>query len=94
MSGGVDEQAPPRTREPDSQAPDALGEHLDRVREDRWAWRRRIRSNPHQLRLYRCGVGALGLLAVVTAVVEARPRRTARPVPAVPEPQEAAPRGS
>lgn len=32
--------------------------------EDRWAWRRRIRQNPHQLRVYRVGVGVLGLLLI------------------------------
>lgn len=32
--------------------------------EDRWAWRRRIRANPHRLRLYRLGVGIAGLLFI------------------------------
>jgi hypothetical protein len=32
--------------------------------EDRWAWRRRIRRNPHRLRIYRVGVGLLGLLLI------------------------------
>ena len=65
MSGGVDEQAPPRPSEHGSFSPDPVGEHLVRVREERWAWRRRIRSNPHQLRLYRAAVGLLGLLLVL-----------------------------
>ena len=50
MSGGGDEQAGLPTLEP---------------REDRWRWRRRVRSNPHQLRVYRVVVGALGLLLVL-----------------------------
>jgi hypothetical protein len=32
--------------------------------EDRWAWRRRIRQNPHQLRLYRVGIAIAGLLLI------------------------------
>ena len=32
--------------------------------EDRWAWRRKIRSNPHQLRVYRFVVGIAGLLLI------------------------------
>ena len=64
MSGGVDEQAPPR---PPAQAPHAgaHAHHVLRTGEDRWAWRRRIRANPHQLRVYRCVVGAVGLLLVL-----------------------------
>ena len=65
MSGGVDEQARPRPHEHDAFSPDPVSDHLVRVREERWAWRRRIRSNPHQLRLYRCAVGILGLLLVL-----------------------------
>jgi hypothetical protein len=34
-------------------------------REDRWAWRRRIRANPHQRRVYRCVVAAAGLLLIL-----------------------------
>jgi uncharacterized protein (TIGR02611 family) len=37
--------------------------------EDRWAWRRRIRQNPHQLRIYRVGVGVLGLLLICLGLV-------------------------
>jgi len=32
--------------------------------EDRWAWRRRIRQNPHRLRIYRVGVAVAGLLLI------------------------------
>jgi uncharacterized protein (TIGR02611 family) len=32
--------------------------------EDRWAWRRRIRQNPHKLRIYRVVVGFAGLLLI------------------------------
>ena len=37
--------------------------------EDRWAWRRRIRQNPHQLRVYRVGVGFAGLLLICLGLV-------------------------
>jgi uncharacterized protein (TIGR02611 family) len=37
--------------------------------EDRWAWRRRIRQNPHQLRLYRVAVGFAGLLLICLGLV-------------------------
>jgi Putative transmembrane protein (PGPGW) len=69
MSGGVDEQAPPRPREPaGGLVRDALDDDLRAQREDRWAWRRRIRSNPHQHRIYRCVVGAVGLLLVLLSL--------------------------
>lgn len=32
---------------------------------DRWRWRARIRQSPHQLRVYRFGVGIVGTLLVV-----------------------------
>jgi len=32
---------------------------------DRWRWRARIRQSPHQLRVYRFGVGLVGTLLVV-----------------------------
>lgn len=66
MSGWVDEQAPPRGREPNGDGvPDPLDERLAAVHADRWAWRRRIRANPHQLRIYRGIVGAIGLLLIL-----------------------------
>ena len=68
MSGGVDEQAPPRPHEQGDLVPDPLEEQLRSQREDRWAWRRRIRSNPHQLRVYRCVVGAVGLVLVLLSL--------------------------
>jgi uncharacterized protein (TIGR02611 family) len=37
--------------------------------EDRWAWRRRIRQNPHQLRIYRVGIGFAGLLLICLGLV-------------------------
>ena len=37
--------------------------------EDRWRWRRKIRQNPHQLRIYRVGVGFAGLLLVCLGFV-------------------------
>jgi hypothetical protein len=70
MSGGVDEQAPPLTSDHDRhrlRGAHAVPEHGQGAEhsEDRWAWRRRIRSNPHQLRVYRCVVGAVGLLLIL-----------------------------
>ncbi len=65
MSGGVDEQAPPQTREQYPFVVEELEKHLVEPREDRWAWRRKIRSNPHQLRVYRAVVAAAGLLLVL-----------------------------
>ena len=65
MSGGVDEQAPPRTRDQPGPTAEELEKHLLEPREDRWAWRRKIRSNPHQLRIYRAIIAALGLLLVL-----------------------------
>ena len=66
MSGWVDEQAPPRGREPDGhRVPDPLDERLRPLHEDRWAWRRRIRANPHQHRAYRGVVAAVGLLLIL-----------------------------
>jgi uncharacterized protein (TIGR02611 family) len=37
--------------------------------EDRWAWRRRIRQNPHKLRMYRVAVGFAGLLLICLGLV-------------------------
>lgn len=37
--------------------------------EDRWRWRRKIRQNPHQLRVYRVGVAIAGLFFVVLGFV-------------------------
>lgn len=37
--------------------------------EDRWAWRRRIRQNPHQLRVYRIGVAIAGLLLICLGII-------------------------
>jgi hypothetical protein len=70
MSGWVDEQAPPRGCEPHGEhVAEQVGEGLDphhRSRhEDRWAWRRRIRANPHQLRVYRAIVATIGLLLIL-----------------------------
>lgn len=38
-------------------------------REDRWRWRRKIRANPVQRRLYRLVVGVVGLLLIVLGLV-------------------------
>jgi uncharacterized protein (TIGR02611 family) len=63
MSAGVDDQP----------SPDAEGRHrhlladhhvLIEPEEDRWRWRRKIRSNPHQLRFYRVVVAIAGLFFI------------------------------
>lgn len=36
--------------------------------EDRWAWRRKIRADPHKARIYRVLVGALGTLLILLGV--------------------------
>jgi uncharacterized protein (TIGR02611 family) len=63
MSAGVDDQpsqdAATRRRHP-------LQDHhvLIEPDEDRWRWRRKIRSNPHQLRFYRVVVAVVGLFFI------------------------------
>lgn len=37
--------------------------------EDRWAWRRRIRRNPHRLRIYRVGIGIAGILLICLGLI-------------------------
>ncbi|HEX2704434.1 MAG TPA: TIGR02611 family protein [Candidatus Lustribacter sp.] len=37
--------------------------------EDRWAWRARLRANPHSLRIYRGAVFAVGLVVVVVGLI-------------------------
>jgi uncharacterized protein (TIGR02611 family) len=37
--------------------------------EDRWRWRRKIRQNPHQLRVYRFGVALAGLFFIALGLV-------------------------
>jgi uncharacterized protein (TIGR02611 family) len=44
--------------------------HVLRVREeDRWRWRRKIRQNAHQLRIYRVGVAIAGLFFIALGLV-------------------------
>ncbi|MGI3780119.1 MAG: PGPGW domain-containing protein [Janthinobacterium lividum] len=64
MSGWVDEQARPRTPADDGSS-SALEPPHRAAHEDRRAWRRKIRSNPHQLRVYRGVVAAVGLLLIL-----------------------------
>jgi uncharacterized protein (TIGR02611 family) len=45
------------------------GEAAARHHQDRWLWRRKIRANPHQLRVYRVVVAIAGLLLVVLGFV-------------------------
>lgn len=49
-----------------SEAPPQDGRHRT---EDRWAWRRKIRADPHKARIYRILVGALGTLLILLGVV-------------------------
>jgi uncharacterized protein (TIGR02611 family) len=47
------------------------GEHpvfLDKA-DDKWAWRRKIRSDPRKARIYRVGVAIAGLLLVILGVL-------------------------
>ncbi|MEU0089810.1 PGPGW domain-containing protein [Kribbella sp. NPDC006257] len=37
------------------------------AQDDRWEWRRKIRSNPRKLLFYRIGVGVLGGLLIIAA---------------------------
>jgi uncharacterized protein (TIGR02611 family) len=67
MASGPQDQAgqPPRHRQ------DAEQHHhvLIEPGEDRWRWRGKIRSNPHQLRIYRSLVALAGLLLVCLGFV-------------------------
>lgn len=68
MSAEVDEQLP-QTHEPvtdqHAHGHHPVADHLIDPAEDRWRWRRRIRSNPHQLRAYRVVIGLLGLMLIL-----------------------------
>ena len=44
-------------------------EHVLAPAEDRWRWRGRVRSSPHQLRVYRVLVGIVGLFLVCLGCV-------------------------
>jgi uncharacterized protein (TIGR02611 family) len=37
--------------------------------EDRWRWRRKIRQNPHQLRIYRVGVAIAGTVLIALGLI-------------------------
>ena len=37
--------------------------------DDRWAWRRKVRSDPYKARIYRVLVGALGTLLILLGIV-------------------------
>lgn len=65
MSGGVDEQSLSRPRAGEALDLEASAQHLHPARDDRWAWRQKVRSNPHQLRVYRAVVAAVGLLLIL-----------------------------
>lgn len=66
MSGWVDEQVPTLGREPDGKRVVGAADEAPHLRrEDRWAWRRRIRANPHQRRVYRGIVATVGLLLIL-----------------------------
>jgi len=63
---------PPRGPQQHPGQPSEGGQHhehhhhhvLIEANEDRWRWRRKIRDNPHQLRIYRSLVAVAGLLLV------------------------------
>lgn len=48
---------------------EALPQDRPHHTEDRWAWRRSIRADPHKARIYRVLVGALGTLLILLGVV-------------------------
>jgi len=68
MSGPVEEQTATRDRD-DAAAGTAAapraGAHPAAGRTDRWAWQRRVRANPHQRRVYRAVVGAVGTFLIL-----------------------------
>jgi len=59
-------EAGPRDGEPVDYSDDNI---LIDAHEDRWHWRRKIRANPHQLRIYRVIVAIGGLLFVALGLV-------------------------
>jgi uncharacterized protein (TIGR02611 family) len=50
-------------------APGPVDQAAAAAREDRWHWRRRVRANPTQHRLYRILVAIAGLLLIVLGLV-------------------------
>lgn len=58
--------APTKTAAPTKTVPEHGHHHvLVEPKEDRWRWRRKIRQNPHHLRVYRVAVAIAGLFFVV-----------------------------
>jgi uncharacterized protein (TIGR02611 family) len=57
-------------RYPKGQAPEDLDDNITLdAHDDRWEWRRRIRSNPASHRVYRSVVAVLGLVVVVIGLI-------------------------
>jgi uncharacterized protein (TIGR02611 family) len=57
-------------RYPKGQAPEDLDDNITLdANDDRWEWRRRIRSNPASHRVYRSVVAVLGLVVVVIGLI-------------------------
>jgi uncharacterized protein (TIGR02611 family) len=57
-------------RYPKGQAPEDLDDNITLdANDDRWEWRRRIRSNPASHRAYRTVVAVLGLVVVVIGLI-------------------------
>lgn len=57
-------------RYPKGQAPEDLDDNITLdANDDRWEWRRRIRSNPASHRVYRSAVAVLGLVVVVVGLI-------------------------
>lgn len=61
----VNPVVPPQTKPPLDDRHRVLFEPA----EDRWRWRRKIRQNPHQLRVYRIAVAVAGLFFVALGFV-------------------------
>ena len=66
-AGGADDLD--RTDSAEAAAERSADELLSAAREDRWHWRRRIRANPVQRRVYRCVVALVGLMLIVLGLV-------------------------
>ena len=57
-------------RYPKGEAPEDLDDNITLdANDDRWEWRRRIRSNPASHRAYRTVVAVLGLVVVVVGLI-------------------------
>ena len=54
---------------PSSQLEPGERQDTEQEEDDDWAWRRRIRSNPHSYRIYRWVVGIVGTLVTLGGLI-------------------------